>query len=156
MDSGIWVIASHVLSLVLAVGPVAALIVLFALLNHRDRRQARLLSLVARQFSGKALRSDIVIGARCGLLAGGAVVSVDIRHDGGEVWPAVERLGHTLPPRVRLVVTGTPPPDQTSQLLTSAAPSGALAALAVARDFADREARGKNGAAAGRVSKSRV
>lgn len=62
MDSGIWVIASLVFSLVCAAGPVAALI---ALLNHRDRRQARLLSLVAEQFPGEVLRSDIVIAVRC-------------------------------------------------------------------------------------------
>jgi hypothetical protein len=153
MDSGIWVIASLVFSLVCAVGPMAALIALFPLLNHRDRRQARLLSLVAEQFPGEVLRSDIVIAVRCPLLFGGGIIRVDVRHDGGEVRPAIERLGRALPPRVRLVVTGDPRPDHTGHRPRGAASSEAPATLVVVGDFAGWEARGENGlAAAGRVS----
>jgi len=114
MDSVIREIGGFALSLALGVGPVAVLVVLFALLNRRDRCQARLLSLVARQFPGKALRSDIVIEARCPMLAGGGVVRVDIRHDGGEVRHVIERLRQNLPPLVRLlVVDGLSKPDHT-------------------------------------------
>jgi hypothetical protein len=74
MDSGIGATTSLVLRLAGGFTPIAVLLVLFALLNGRDRRQARLLSLVARPFSGEVPRSDIVIAARCAVLAGGAVV----------------------------------------------------------------------------------
>ena len=146
MDSGIWVTVSLPLSLVFAVGPLAALIVLFVLLNRRDRRQEQLLSLVALQFSGEILRSDVVIGAHCPLLLGSAVIRVDIRHDGGEVWPAIERLGRALPPRVPLVVTGAPPSDRRSHMLPDAVPAQAPApALEIAGGFASWEAPRKNG-----------
>jgi hypothetical protein len=119
MDSGI---GGFALSLALGGGPVATLIVLFALLNRRDRCQARLLSLVARQLPGEALRSDIVIEARCPMLArGGGVVRVDIRDDGGELHQVIERLRQTLPPAVRLVVEGVPHPDHAVDLLRDTA-----------------------------------
>jgi hypothetical protein len=152
MDSGIGVIASLVFSLAEVFVPVAVLLVLFALLNRRDRHQARVFSLVAGQFSGEVLRSDIVIEVRSALLAGSAMVRVDIRHDGGQVWPAIERLGRTLPPRVRLVVTGAPQPDRMAHLLPDVAPSEAHAKLAVAGGSADWEGRGKNGTAAACMS----
>ena len=71
MDSVIWTIGALGLSLAWIFVPVELLITLFALLNRRDRRQARLLSLVAGQCPGEALRSDIVIEARCAWWAGG-------------------------------------------------------------------------------------
>ena len=48
-------IVGLVLNLLGSVSPVAALIGLVVLLNRRDRRQARLLSSAARQFSGEVL-----------------------------------------------------------------------------------------------------
>jgi hypothetical protein len=132
MDSVIWTIGALGLSLAWIFVPVELLIALFALLNRRDRRQARLLSFVAGQFPGEALRSDIVIEARCAMLAGGAVVRIDIRRDGGEVWLAVERLRRTLPPRVHLVVIGASRPDHAGHRLEDAAASEARALLAVA------------------------
>ncbi len=61
MDWEIREIGGFMLNLLGSVSLVAALIGLLALLNRRDRRQDRLLLLIARQFSGEALRSDIVI-----------------------------------------------------------------------------------------------
>jgi hypothetical protein len=132
MDSAISMIGGFVLSLALGFLPVELLLVLFALLNRRDRRQARLLSLAVRPFSGEVLRSDLVITARCAVLTGAAVVQVDIRHDGGAVWPALERLRQGLPPRVRLVVIGAPRPDPSGDPLRDGGASEPRAALAVA------------------------
>ena len=87
MDWEIREVGGFVLNLLGSVSVVAALIGLLALLNRRDRRQDRLLLLIARQFSGEALRGDIVIDARCGLLSKRAEVRVDISHDGGGIWP---------------------------------------------------------------------
>src|SRR5262249_28041171 len=89
-----------------------------------------LLSLVARPFSGKVLRSDIVIAVRCAVLTSAAVVQVDVRHDSGAVWPAIERLRPRLPPRVRLVVIGALGPDHTSTRLRDAGAFEPRAALA--------------------------
>jgi hypothetical protein len=99
-------IAGLVLDLMRHFAPVAVFIGLTGLLNRRDRRQARLLCFVAGHFPGEVLRSDIVIDARCALLASRAVVRVDIYHDGGDVWPAIERLRQTPPPMVGLAVRG--------------------------------------------------
>ena len=110
MDWEIREIGGLVLDLLGSVSLVAALIGLLVLLNRRDRRQARLLSFVARQFSGEVLRSDIVIDARCALLTKRAEVRVDIADDGGEVWPAIERLRQTLPPMIALAVRGAARP----------------------------------------------
>jgi hypothetical protein len=108
---------------------------------------------VAQQFPGEVLRSDIVIAVRCPLLYGGGIVRVDVRHDSGEVRLAIERLGRTLPPRLRLVVTEEPQPDHAGHRVRDVASAEAPAALAVAEGFAGWDARGKNGeAAAGRVS----
>jgi hypothetical protein len=118
MDFGIREIGSLVLSLALGGGPVAVLIVLIALLNRRDRRQVRLLSLVARQLTGEEVRGDVTIEAHCPLLAGGGVVRVDVgRLDGGVARQVIERLRQTLPPVVRLAVESVPDPAHTVELL---------------------------------------
>jgi hypothetical protein len=135
---------------------VAALIGLVVLLNRRDRRQARLLSSAARQFSGEVLRSDIVIDARCALLTKWAEVRVDIAHDGGEVWPAIERLRQTLPPMVALAVRGAARPDPKGNVRGGATSAGVRAELALPMRVADREVRVKPEVAVGHVSQSRV
>jgi hypothetical protein len=111
MDFGTREIGSLVLSLALGGAPVAVLIVLIALLNRRDRRQACLLSLVARQLTGEEVRGDVTIQAHCALLAGGGVVRVDAsRLDAGVARQVIERLRQTLPSIVRLAVAGAPDP----------------------------------------------
>ena len=111
MDAKILEIGTLVLTAAWLFSPVAVITVLISVMNRRDRRQARLHSLVARHFPNEVVRSDIVIEARCAMLTRNAVIRVDVRHDGGEVWPAIERLHQALPPVVRLVVTGVPATD---------------------------------------------
>jgi hypothetical protein len=111
-------IGSLMLSLALGGAPVAVLIVLIALLNRRDRRQARLLSLAARQLTGEEVRGAITIEAHCPLLAGGGVVRVDVGGlDGGVARQVTERLRQTLLPMVRLAVEGAPDPAHTMERL---------------------------------------
>jgi hypothetical protein len=111
-------IGSLVLSLALGGAPVAVLIVLIALLNRRDRRQAWLLSLAARQLTGEEVRGAITIEAHCPLLAGGGVVRVDVGGlDGGVARQVTERLRQTLLPMVRLAVEGAPDPAHTMERL---------------------------------------
>ena len=117
MDVGIREIGSLALSLALGGGPVSMLIVLIALLNRRDRRQGRLLSLAARQLTGEEVRGDVTIQAHCALLAGGGVVRVDAsRLDGGVARQVIERLRQTLP-LVRVAVEGAPDPAHTVERL---------------------------------------
>src|SRR6185503_8861063 len=99
MDFGIREIGS--LALVLALGsvPVAGLIILIALLNRRDRRQVRLLSMAAVPRTGEEVRGDVAIEGRCPLLMRGEVVRVDVgRLDGWVARQVIERLRHTLSP----------------------------------------------------------
>ena len=111
MDFGIREIGSLVLSLALGSGPVAVLIVLIALLNRRDRRQERFLSMVAPQLTVEEVRGDVTVAARCPLLAGGGVVRVDVgRLDGRVARQVIERLRETLPPVLRLAIQGAPDP----------------------------------------------
>jgi hypothetical protein len=111
MDFGIREIGSLALSVALGGGPVSVLIVLIALLNRRDRRQVRLLSLAARQLTGEEVRGDVTIEAHCPLLAGGGVVRVDVgRLDGRVAQQVIQRLRQTLPLVARLAVEGAPDP----------------------------------------------
>jgi hypothetical protein len=117
MDSGIREIGSLALGLALGSGPVAVLIALIALLNRRDRRQERFLSMVARQLTGEEVRGDVTVEARCPLLAGGGVVRVDVgRLDGRVARQVIERLRQTLPPVVRLAIAGAPHPARVVEL----------------------------------------
>jgi hypothetical protein len=118
MDGVIRDIGSFGLSLALGGGPLAVLFGLIALVNRRDRRQARLLALAARQLTGEAVRGEIAIEARCPLLAGGGLVRVDTCGlQGGVARQVVERLRQTLPPIVRLAVEGAPDPAHPGDLL---------------------------------------
>ena len=118
MDGVIREIGSFGLSLALGGGPLAVLIGLIALLNRRDRRRARLLALAARPLTGEAVRGDIALEADCPLLAGGAVVRVDMGQlEGGVARQVVEHLRQTLPPVVRLAVDGAPASAHPGDLL---------------------------------------
>jgi hypothetical protein len=117
MDFGIREIGSLALSLALGSGPMAVLIVLIALLNRRDRRQERFLSMVVRQLTGEEVRGDVTVEARCPLLAGGGVVRLDVgRLDGRVARQVIERLRQTLPPVVRLAIEGAPHPAHVVEL----------------------------------------
>jgi hypothetical protein len=109
MDLLIREIGGLALNLALYTGPVAGLIALIALLNRRDRRQARFLSMAARQLTGEEVRGEVTIEARCPLLARGGVVRVDVgRLDDRVARQVIERLRQTLPPVVRLVIGSAP------------------------------------------------
>ena len=72
-------VLANVLSLlvacVLGVGPIMLIAVLQ---NRRDRRAQRLFHEVASQLSAEALRSDIVVDVRAGLLSRRATVRLDL------------------------------------------------------------------------------
>jgi hypothetical protein len=118
MDFGIQEIGRFALSVALAGAPVAVPMVLIALLNHRDRRQDRLLALAARQLTGEEVRGATAVEAHCPLLAGGGVIRVDPGGlEGAVARLVVERLRQALPPMIRLAVVGTPDPAHTVGLV---------------------------------------
>jgi hypothetical protein len=99
---------------VTAVGPVVAALLL---LNRRDRRQAALARLAYRQLDAEALRTDVTVEARCGLLGGAGGVTVDMRGSSREaVWEAVARLRRGLPAPVRLTVVGPVAPSRPARI----------------------------------------
>ncbi len=92
------------LSLLAGVGPIALLL---WLLNRRDRRARDLLRLIVDQFSGEALRSEVVVAVRGGLLVPDRV-RVDLRGAPHmPLWETATRLRRVLPPRVQLTVEGS-------------------------------------------------
>jgi len=96
-----------VLGVVLAVG-VGPVGVLIRLLNRRDRREAALFRAACAAFSGEAIRSDVAIRVRGGLVTPRSVVIVDMRAcSPAEFWEAMTQLRRLLPPSVRLRVEGT-------------------------------------------------
>ena len=98
-------VAILVVSLAVAVGPVAVLI---GLLNWRDRRETALFNAARSAFSAQALRSDVAVGVRCGLLSPRSVVTVNLRAcPPGELWEAMTRLRQRLPASARLRLDGT-------------------------------------------------
>jgi hypothetical protein len=98
----------------LTVGPVA---VALLILNRRDRRQAALATEAYRLFDAEALRTDVVVETRCGLLGGAGHVTVDMRGASREaVWDAVVRLRRGLPAAVRLVVLGPVAPARPARI----------------------------------------
>ncbi|MGH7268373.1 MAG: hypothetical protein ACREMB_26445 [Candidatus Rokuibacteriota bacterium] len=110
-------------ALTLGVGPFALLI---ALLNRRDRREARLLGAVCRGLSSKAMRSDVAVGVRCALLGRGAIVVVDMPGAApGQVWEAMARLRALLPPAVRLRVLAPVDRSQRTRLTVERIDAGA-------------------------------
>ena len=101
-------VLTNVLSLIVAcvvgVGPVALLAVL---LNRRDRRAQALFQQVASQLPAEAVRSDVAIGVRCGLLSRRATVRLDLGRAGSpRVWQTAARLRRELPAWVRLEIDG--------------------------------------------------
>jgi len=101
-------ILANVFSLLLAclvgVGPVALLAVLQ---NRRDRRAWALFHEAARQLPSEALRSDIALSVRCGLLTRGATVQLDLGQSSSRhIWETAAQLRRGLPPWVRLEVDG--------------------------------------------------
>ncbi len=92
------------LSLLAGVGPIALLL---WLLNRRDRRARALHGLIVDQFSGEALRSEVVVAVRGGLLAPDRV-RVDLRGAPHmPLWETATRLRRVLPARVQLTVEGS-------------------------------------------------
>lgn len=92
-------------ALAAGLGPVGLLI---GLLNRRDRREAALFHTACSAFSGEAIRSDVAIRVRCGLLGHRGVVVVDMRAcSPAAVWGAMADLRRLLPPSARLRLEGT-------------------------------------------------
>ena len=111
-----------VLSLALGLAPVVALI---ALLNRRDRRARALFTDACSAFSSQALRSDVAIGVRCGILFQRAVVTVDMPlASREEFWDCMTRLRRRLPPRVRLHLDGTVEPALHARLIVERVDGG--------------------------------
>jgi hypothetical protein len=97
-------VLSLIVACVVGVGPVALLALL---LNRRDRRAQGLVQAVATQLPAEALRSDVALGVRCGLLSRRATVRLDLgRAASSEVWEMAARLRRGLPAWVRLEVDG--------------------------------------------------
>jgi hypothetical protein len=101
-------VLASLLSLVLAwiagVGPIA---LLMALQNRRDRRARVLFHDVASQLPSGALRSDVALDVRCGLLSRAATVRLDLGcASSPHVWETATRLRRGLPAWVRLEVDG--------------------------------------------------
>ena len=77
-----------------------------ALLNLRDRRQARLSSAVLALISSRDLLGRIAVQVRSGVLRRRSVVTVHIL--GGserELWEILTRLARHLSPRIRIELT---------------------------------------------------
>lgn len=90
-------------------GPVVALL---ALLNHRDRRDARLLGAVLKALNWREARGRVAVRVRSTLLSPRSVVAVDMRAcSRDEVWDAILRLARCLPPHVHAIVDGTVAPQ---------------------------------------------
>ncbi len=88
----------------LTMGPV---VLWAALLNLRDRRQARLRSSVLALISSRDLLGRLALRVQSGLLRRKSVVTVHIL--GGsesELWEILTRLAQRLSPRLRLELTG--------------------------------------------------
>ena len=78
-----------------------------ALLNLRDRRQARLSSAVLALISSRDLLGRIALRVQSGVLRRKSVVTVHLL--GGserELWEILTRLARHLSPRIRLELTG--------------------------------------------------
>jgi hypothetical protein len=95
---------SLMLACLVGVGPVA---LLAALQNRRDRRAWALFHEAARQLPSDALRSDIALSVRCGLITRGATVQLDLgRASSRHIWETAAQLRRGLPAWVRLEVDG--------------------------------------------------
>ena len=97
-------VLSLLVACVLGVGPILLIAVLQ---NRRDCRARRLFHDVASQLSSEALRSDIVVDVRAGLLSRRATVRLDLgRASSAHIWETVTRLRRALPAAVRIEVDG--------------------------------------------------
>ncbi len=97
-------VLSLLVACVLGVGPILLIAVLQ---NRRDRRVRVLFHEVASQISAEALRSDIAMGVRAGLLSRGATVRLDLGHaSSASIWETATRLRRALPAWVRVEVDG--------------------------------------------------
>jgi hypothetical protein len=124
MDAWVRDVAGLALAWAVEVGPIAALL---ALLNRRDRRQADLLRGIAAQFASDAIRSDVAIAVRCGLVSRQAVVRVDMRGLPQEaIWDAAARLGERLPSSVRVLVEGRADRPRAARITVEARGAAAL------------------------------
>jgi hypothetical protein len=104
MSAGGAGVATLVAALALVLGGLGTLL---ALLNRRDREQARVLGVTAAQFPPRTMRSAVAIQARCALLSSRTTVVVDMGPaDAAELWAMVARLRAALPPAVRLEIQG--------------------------------------------------
>jgi hypothetical protein len=97
-------VLSLIVACVVGVGPVA---LAAALLNRRDRRARALYREVASQLPSEALRSDVALDVRCGLVSRAATVRLDLgRASSPSIWEIATRLRRGLPAWVRLEVSG--------------------------------------------------
>lgn len=90
-------------AMALTLGPV---VLWAALLNLRDRREARLLQSVLAEVCSRDLLGRVAVRVRSGVLRRRSVVAVHIL--GGarsELWEILTRLAQRLSPRVRLELT---------------------------------------------------
>jgi hypothetical protein len=86
-----------------------AVVILLALLNRRDRRVSRLRHIVHGQLALPELRGHVGVHIQCAVFSRRRAVIVDLLAGTPyEVWNVFTRLASRLPPRVRLVVHGTP------------------------------------------------
>ena len=87
-----------------AVGPVVLAIVL---LNRRDDRAEALRNRVAEALPAEALRSDVGVQVRVGVVSRRAMVRLVLGSwSPATLWETITRLRGQLPPAVRLVVEG--------------------------------------------------
>ncbi|HEY7650415.1 MAG TPA: hypothetical protein VID04_15575 [Methylomirabilota bacterium] len=84
----------------IAIGPTALVL---ALLNARDTRRDRVISIVLGAFD-RRLSSAVALEVRAPLLSRRTVAVLDMSDYGSEVWPTMRRLATVLPPHVALVV----------------------------------------------------
>lgn len=83
------------------------LLALSWLLDLRDRRQSRLREAVLRHVTAEEVRRRIRVDVRCALFSRKGLVTLDMSAcSREEIWEAVTRLSHRLPPRVRVAVFG--------------------------------------------------
>jgi hypothetical protein len=88
-----------------------AVVILLTLLNRRDRRAARLRHTVLDQLVLPELRGRVGVHIRCAIFSRRSAVIVDLlAGTPHEVWDVFTRMAARLPPRVHLLVHGSPDP----------------------------------------------
>ncbi len=105
-----------IMMIALIVSPLA---LLAELLNARDRREAKLATIVSSQFASREVRGLIGLEIRCATVGQRSCVTLypwSCLDDG--VWQAITRLAHQLPPHVHLRVKCTGAGGWTAILLS--------------------------------------